>query len=141
MAVQTIYLTGEGKWCRVHESQMDTKFGEKFNMMFKPDEASKIVLKASGSRVKPHEEEDGTWYRFSRDNKKEFKGELTTLGPPKVIDAENKPLSAIIGNGSKLTVKLEIYDSKYGKGTRLEAIRVDELVPYKNGENAGEYPF
>lgn len=131
MAVQTIYLSGEAKWARVFESQMDTKFGEKFHLNLKPDDASRIILKSSGSRVKAHEEEDGTWYKFSRDNKKEFKGELTVLGPPKVVDKDGTTsFDKMIGNGSKVTVKLDIYDSKYGKGTRLEAVRVDEHVPY-----------
>jgi hypothetical protein len=47
-----------------------------------------------------------------------------------------------IGNGSTVTAKLSIYDSKFGKGTRLEAVRVDEHVPYEGNKLDPElYPF
>ena len=141
MSAQTIYITGVGKWVRAFESQMDTKFGERFHVTIMPDEASKVVLKSSGSRVKARDDEEGTWFKFSRDNKKEFNGKMEMLGPPQVLAADGKtPFDKVIGNGSKLTVKLTVYDSQYGKGTRLEAIRVDAHVPYEQGD-ASEYPF
>jgi hypothetical protein len=29
-----------------------------------------------------------------------------------------------------VTVKVDVFDTRKGKGTRLEAVRVDKLVPY-----------
>ncbi len=140
MSTSTIYVTGIAKWARVFGHQMDTKFGEKFHITVYPDEAGVITLKQSGSRASAKTDEDGTFYKFSRDNKKEFKGQLEVLGPPKVLDPNNETFTQPIGNGSKVTVKLSVYDSSKGKGTRLEAVRVDEHVPYE--ENSGaEYPF
>jgi len=143
MSTAIIYVTGTAKWCRVYEGQMDTKYGEKFHLTVYPDEASLVTLKTSGSRVKKHDDEEGTFFKFSRDNKKVFKDEEEVLGPPKVIDADGKPFDKIIGNGSTVTCKLAIYDSKFGKGTRLEAVRVDKHVPYEaaEGGDAAEYPF
>jgi hypothetical protein len=139
---QIVYITGEAKWARVYEDQMDTEYGERFHINVSPDETSLIVLKTSGSRVSGKEDEDGRlWFKFNRDNKKEFKpGEVEVLGPPKVVHKvgeEYKPFDKRIGNGSIVTVKLAIYNSKKGKGTRLEAVCVDEHVPYEpNGTTA-----
>jgi hypothetical protein len=150
MSTQTIYITGKAKWAHLYESQMDTKFGEKFHVSIYPDEASMIALKSSGSRLQARTDEDGTFFKFSRDNKKEFKGEEEILGAPEVVVVEEgvkKPFDKIIGNGSTLTLRLSVYDSKFGKGTRLEAVRVDEHVPYINangeegGSNPGNYAF
>jgi len=148
MSTQTIYVTGKAKWARLYESQMDTKFGEKFHVTLYPDEESLIALKASGSRVKAHEDADGVYFKFSRDNKKTFKDQEEILGPPDVVTVEGderKPFDKIIGNGSTLTLRLSVYDSKFGKGTRLEAVRVDEHVPLttSSGEdtNPGKFAF
>ena len=68
--------------------------------------------------------------------------------PPEVFDKDNQPIDpTTVGNGSKATVKLSVYDTGYGKGSRLEAVRVDELlvfVPEVKGEgekNAFKPPF
>lgn len=144
MASEIIYVTGIGKWVKVYESQMDTKYGEKFSVVLYPDEASINTLKAAGCRKEAKEDEDGVFYKFDRDNRKMMKGEEVLLGPPKVLsaDASNEPFTSIIGNGSKLTCKLVIYDTPRGKGTRLEAVRVDDLVPYEGTAVDPElYPF
>lgn len=141
MATSTVYITGVGKWAHLYESQMDTKFGEKFHVILYPDSASLIALKEAGSRVKPHEDEDGIYFKFSRDNKKVFKDTEEILGPPdviEVVDGERVAFDKIIGNGSTLTLRLSIYDSKFGKGTRLEAVRVDKHVPYVSQTKDGE---
>lgn len=142
MSTHTIYVTGKAKWARVYESQMDTKYGEKFHITVYPDEASLINLKTSGSRLEMKEDEDGKFFKFSRDNKAIFRDKEEVLGPPKVVHkVEDKylPFDKIIGNGSVVTIRLAIYDSKKGKGTRLEAVCVDEHVPYENGES--DLPF
>lgn len=141
MATNTIYVSGIAKWARVYESQMDTKFGEKFHVTLYPNKEGLILLKEAGVRKQPKEDEEGTFFKFDRDNKRQFKDKLETLGPPKVLDAGGNAFDKIIGNGSKVTVKLSVYDTAKGKGTRLEAVRVDEHVPYESGNDGVEYPF
>lgn len=141
MSTQIIYVSGTAKWAKVYQDQLDTKFGAERNIVVYPDEASLIALKSSGSRIEPKEDEEGVYYKFRRDDKGVIKGEEVTFGPPKVIDIENKPFDKKIGNGSKVTVKLSVYDTKKGKGTRLEAVRVDEHVPYESNEDGANYPF
>ena len=139
MASNTIYVSGKAKWARVYPQQMDTAFNaERFHITVYPDEASLVTLKASGSRVKEHADEDGKYYKFSRDNKKKFKDKVEELGPPKVIDADGSLFIENIGNGSTVTAKLVVFDSAFGKGTRLEAIRVDNHVPYDGQGGIGE---
>lgn len=131
MATQTVYVSGVihgPRWPRIRQDQMDTKFGENFHCTIYPDEAGIHQIKASGSRVKKNEDEHGTFYKFSRPNKKDFKGKTEVLGPPMVVDKDGNPFSELIGDGSKITVKLSVYESAFGKGTRLEGVRVDELV-------------
>lgn len=139
---QTIYVEGVVKWPRVYQDQMDTKYGDKFHITLYPDEAGIHLLKSSGSRLKWKEDEDGSFVKITRDNMKNFKGKEEILGPPKVIDKDNNPFSLRIGNGSKVTAKVSVYDSAFGKGTRLEAVRVDEYVPPPESDQKDElYPF
>ncbi len=140
MSTQIIYVSGTAKWAKVYEDQLDTKFGANRNIVVYPDEASIIALKSAGCRSEPKTDEDGVYYKFKREHEKEIKGEKVVFGPPKVIDADGALFNKKIGNGSKVTVKLSVYDTSKGKGTRLEAVRVDEHVPFE--ENGGaDLPF
>lgn len=142
MSTKKIYLTGLCKWARCYESQMDTKYGEKFHITLYPDEVSLGVLEESGSRIKRKEDEDGVCFKFSRENLKEFKGNTEYLGPPVVLDADGEtPFDKIIGNGSTVTLRLSVYDSKHGKGTRLDAVRVDVHVPFEPDSVESDYAF
>ena len=38
-----------------------------------------------------------------------------------------------IGNGSEVTIKVAAYSSVKGKGHRLEAVKVENLIPYEGG--------
>lgn len=141
---QVVYVTGKAKWARVFQDQMDTAYGEKFHITVYPDEASQIMLKQSGCQVKPKKDDEGVNYKFSRDNKKEFKpGDIQVLGPPKVLKKEGDEhvfFNERIGNGSIVTAKIEVYPTQKGMGHRLEAVCVDMHVPYEPGD-AGGYKF
>jgi len=55
------------------------------------------------------------------------------LGPPKVIDSDGGTWDeeTLIGNGSDITVKLNVWIGNKAKKIRWEAVRVDELVEYE----------
>jgi len=136
---KTKYITVEGpvKWAHhLFKEGMDTKFGEKFTLQMYPDAKSKLVLKEAGYRGKWHEDEDGEWTKFSRDNKKQFADRVEEFGPPTVTDGAGRPWdsSVIIGNGSVCSAQLEVFPSKYGVGSRLMEVRVIEHVPYIKAE-------
>lgn len=122
MASETIYLRGVAKWAKVDKP--DDRF-HNYTIDVELDEQSQNEFDKSRIRVKPKvDEEDGkTYYRFRRSSE---------YGPPAVVDEVNAPFKQRIGNGSIVTVAVEVYDTKtMGKGHRLMAVRVDKWVEFK----------
>lgn len=111
-----------GKW--VKNQKPDTKFAPAaYKMNLYLDKASEAEYKKSGLKLKFKEDEDGKYLTLRRN---EDKGKPFTF----MKDSKDE-FTGSIGNGSVLTVRVETYDTKsYGKGHRIEAIRVDKLVEY-----------
>lgn len=152
MATRNVYLTGKAKWAKLTESNMDTKFGEKYTIDVYLDDAGIIALKSSGSRITIREDEEGKFVKLSKDHKRKVTDEDTgqlvdeILGPPDVGMGKDEegyliPFKELIGNGSTVEVKVAVYDSKFGKGTRLEAVNVLNHVPYESKSPDGKYKF
>ena len=61
------------------------------------------------------------------------------MGPPNVVDANNQQWNpeVLIGNGSKVTVKLDVWIGTKAKKIRWEGVRVDELVEYEAPDGEG----
>ena len=61
------------------------------------------------------------------------------MGPPNVVDADGKEWDkeVLIGNGSDITVKLDVWKGTKATKITWEGIRVDELVPYEAPEGVG----
>lgn len=130
MAQKTIVLTGTVKWAKVH--QPDTKFGKKYTLDLYLDAVSWDVFNKSGSRLTVRQDDDGRFVKLVRNHDGTAKGEPVEFGPPPVFEKDGVTRTGVnIGNGSVITCKVEVYDSKYGKGTRLAAVRIDELVEYE----------
>jgi len=88
-----------------------------------------------GQLVKREEDAEGNkiiTYKVSRPHM-EPNFEDPLMGPPKVVDADGNPWDeeVLIGNGSEITVKLDVWIGNKAKKVRWEAVRVDELVPYE----------
>jgi hypothetical protein len=143
---QILYLSGPCRWALVYPEHKDIEY-DLWRIEIAPDDASLIALKSSGSRLEGKMDEEGRlWYKFRRKRKAEFKpGQIEDLGPPKVVTKDDdgyKPFTEAIGNGSEVTIKVEVYPSKKGVGTRLMAVCVDKHVPYEGKEaNLGAYAF
>lgn len=132
MATTTIYLTGTCKWAKVHKP--DEKYN-KYSIDLYVDDKNRDIIVQSGSQATVKHDADGQYVRIRRNPFSLVKGELKDWGPPTVLDHDGKPLTSNVGNGSKVTCKVVVYDTIKGKGTRLEGIRVDELVEYnKDGD-------
>lgn len=60
------------------------------------------------------------------------------LGPPEVIDSDGDPWNEeiLIGNGSEVTVKLDVWLGTKAKKVRWEGMRVDSLVEYEAPEGS-----
>lgn len=138
MATQHIFLTGLCKWAKVHAP--DKEYGY-YGMNLYLDKAAKKVFNDSGLRLEIKEDEDGEFIRVRRDPEKlrDWDQEKPTV----LIHEgdEYLPFTKNIGNGSLVTAKIQVYDSKKGKGHRLEAVAVEELVPWETEENEEDLPF
>lgn len=141
-------VTGEARYPKLFTSNRD--MNEDFHgpdgaytidVLLGKEELDKVTK--SGSRLKPKVVEDGIAIKFKR---KHTHPTVEALGgPPKIVDADEKEWdnSVFIGNGSKVEVYFEVYDTKLGKGTRLAGVKVLELVEYEGGEGGGgaKLPF
>jgi len=128
MATKQHYFTGIAKWAKVYTP--DTEYNN-YSINVLLDEASRKGFDASGIRVRPKvDKEDGKeYYRFRRSSEDDL---------PLVVDSQGEKFTSAIGNGSKVTVRVESYDTKrHGKGHRLMAVRIDDWVKY-NPKDAGE---
>jgi hypothetical protein len=122
MASQQIFLSGVSKWAKVYKP--DDKY-HNYSINVALDKDSQKSFDQAGLRLRPKkDDQDGIEYvRFRR-------GEPD--GPPHVVDKNGEKLTNLIGNGSKVTIRVEVYDTKsYGKGHRLMAVRVDDLIVYE----------
>jgi hypothetical protein len=135
MAKKYVYFQGKAKWARL--VQPDPKFQKwLLSLYFTPkslDEFRELKLKTHLKK-----DDDGFFAKLSRPVSKLIKGQNVAFLPPRVFDKDGVPLEGIlIGNGSDVTVKCELYQytppgAKVKENAiRMESIRVDNLVPYK----------
>lgn len=99
-------------------------------------------LQAQGLKNVLKKDDDGYNIRFKREPKRDIRlrtGEVKTLifAPPTVSMADGSPLpnGVSIGNGSDVSVILEVYPHGTPGGgkavaARLEGVKVDNLVPF-----------
>lgn len=142
MATETFTFSGKTKWCKVRKP--DEKY-DNYQVPLYMDEENFAKFKASGCQLKVHEDQDGRYVTFKRRHVEYnyAKKEQETNGPPRVAlwdGKEYKPFpDGLIGNGSLVTVWIDVYDTRNGKGHRLIGVGVDSLVEYKpEGSNVPE---
>jgi hypothetical protein len=131
MASETIYITGTSSWAKVfpHSKDKNEEFhgpggAYTLDLYVEKEELDKYV--ATGSRSKPRVGEDGMYIKLKRKHTHSIDA---FGGAPQVVDADkNEWDGSLIGNGSLLECAVTVYDTKMGKGTRLEGIRVIEYV-------------
>lgn len=136
MATKYYYLKGKAKWVKARKP--DEKYGN-YTMNLYLDKESEKAFEESGLQIEPKKDEDGIFYTFRRPHEKLIKKEAVVFGAPKVFNADNTEFDGLVGNGSRVTVKVSVYDTIKGKGHRWESIRVEELVEYVPEGGAGNY--
>ncbi len=136
MSTKTFYFTGECKWAKVYEpvEAYDKTKPKEFTIDLYPDENSLDLFKRSGSQLRPKEDKENgkTYIRFRCPSTALINGEVAHFAPA-VKDKDNKDFNDPIGNGSKVTLKADVYDTRMGKGTRFAGLRIEELVEYEGG--------
>lgn len=141
------YFTGTCKWAKL-ETPDEFKGQQKYKINLYLDKAGLRKLNESEARLTVRQDDDGKYVTFSRPVSKTIKDELVELGPPWVLeDIEGEETDfdtpSRIGNGSTVTCKIAVYDTKMGKGHTLEAVKVETLVEYTPEDRAesGERKF
>lgn len=133
MASSYHYLSGTAKWAKLFKP--DDKY-KNWQIQVYLDDASMKVFDDSGMTMQKKTDEDGIFVTFRRPEAKVIRDELVKFSPPEVIDGNGNKLEQLVGNGSDVTIKVIVYDTMKGKGHRLEAVKVNKLVPYVKQETA-----
>lgn len=67
----------------------------------------------------------GEGYRFTRKTEAEINGEVVEFSAPQVFNADGSTYEQnFIPNGSEVEIEVQVYDTKLGKGHRLESVTV-----------------
>ena len=133
-----IDVKGKISWAKVFESNRDrADFHQSTDGAYKvtvtTDKATAKTLEKEGCRKKIKEGDDGFEVTFDRPHvgNHDWQG-----GAPIVADITGKAWDldekGLIGNGSEGIVKVEIYPTQMGKGTRLLGLQVLEHVVYES---------
>lgn len=138
MAVEFVFLKGKAKWVT---HQAPDKYGNWSLVLYLDPESLEKWNQLQNSpkkvQTKLGQDEDGQFIRIRRPQQKMMRGKVVGFTPPTVLGPDNLPMQNVnIGNGSDVTVKIAWYSFNNPMGIksyaiRLEAIRVDNLVPYE----------
>lgn len=134
MSTKLYTIEGQAVWAKVYEPDVYNDVA-KYKIGIIPSSAKDWnTIKESGLRTKTKKLEDGREYiTLSRpsEGKMNKEGEEYGGGKPLVLGPEKEPFTALIGNDSVVEVLFATYDTKMGKGHRLETVMVKEHVKYE----------
>ncbi len=139
------YFQGKAKWARlVSPDQKYACWSVVLYMDANSDSYNKLLeLKKADNGVDGilnviKKDEDGYFTTFKRPTQKLIKGKVQAFAPPIVMEADGTTplLNALVGNGSDVTVKVEVYQYNKptggkGRAARLVSVRVDNLIPFE----------
>lgn len=144
MATQYISFRGKAHYCKPYEAQIDRGFEDKdegrfanWNTGLILDDQTLVAYNALNlSQVKVKE---GNRVTFKRaEFKKDKDGNLEALGTPRVTLPDGADEGSAIGNGSDVSISIEVFDYTYknrpGRAARWNAVTVHELVEYVKPE-------
>jgi hypothetical protein len=132
-----IYIQGKVSWFR---PKVPNKWN-KWSVQIHPDaKGLELIrdLQAQGVKNQLKKDDDGYYTNFSRPVTKEtVSGRILSFTPVEVFDADGKPFDEPVGNGSDVTLKLEVYGHNTpaggtAKAIRWQSARIDNLVPFNN---------
>lgn len=131
------YVQGKASWVRIVKPDLTYNCWS-ITIHPTPDSLDKIRdWQAEGLKNMLKKDEDGYNVKFRCDVSKRRKdGSVWTFLQPEAVDKDGKPMDgSIIGNGSDVTLKLEVYEhgtpgGGKAKAARLVGVRVDNLVPF-----------
>ena len=135
------YIQGKTKWFRPNKLN---EWGKWSHVLYPNDAGLEKIrdLQAEGVKNVLKKDEDGYFISIGRNSEIKRKTDgagvkMVGMAPPEVVDKEGKPLrDVVVGNGSDVTTKVEVYShgtpgGGKAKAMRWVATRVDNLVEYK----------
>lgn len=126
MAKQEFTFQGKAKWAQL----LNKSKYEDYRLSFYPaDDSVRKAIKATGTKCGVKEDDDGFFYTFR-----------SPVQPP-VMTKDGAPVTSLIGNGSDVTIKLQVEDfvsPTFGPTARtiLLGVTVDNLIPYEKKETS-----
>lgn len=136
MSTQFYYFSGITKWPKL--KTVDEKFG-KYQLPLWLDEESWKLFHESKLQLHPKKDADGEYVKFSCAPETKVGNRTLMFGPIETVDKDGNPITATVGNGSTVTAKVEVYDTRNGKGHRLRKVRVDNLIEYVSDKKTEEH--
>ena len=138
MASKVITVEGTAYWAKVTEGTRDRGSKKSEGAKYDYPEATTIQVVVDQDSLKtvtdavpgfkPNVTDNGIEVKFRRN----WFNEVNPAwgGAPDVMDENNEPWpnDKLIGNGSKVRVAAEVYDTRYGKAIRLMAVKVLDFV-------------
>ena len=166
MSTQYVKLIGTSNWAHVFEPDVYME-AERFILNFYPrDDGEVEKIKKAGIRLNFKKDENGDEYiRPRRDVVKTINGRDVVFSPPRVsgkidvwyrdpkdpdkelrsFDDGSEPSQRVgtpltIYNGSEVEITIAVYDTRMGKGSRLEEVKVLNLAdaPESNNKKSGD---
>lgn len=127
------YFTGQCKWARL--ATPDEKYN-KYSISVGLDAKQYKELQAMKVRNAGKLDDDGVfWVNFHR---------KADAGAPKCVDSSGNAISDLVGNGSSVTIKVEVKtwtrDGLTQAAVVLDSVRVDNLVKYEKGATTPAAP-
>lgn len=125
--VKDYIFTGKANWIKSTPSVFDDGTSA-YTMSFYPDNAdTRKAVQATGTKAKPRLDDETGEAFFSFRNKE---------APYKIIDEQGQDITALVGNGSEVKIKLNVEaftSPKYGASarTKLLEVMVTKLVAYE----------
>lgn len=158
MASKWINVKGKVKWAKVYEAD-DYQGAKRWALNFYPDNDKEWdVIKKNGLQLRPKEDDLGKYIQLRRSVSKVFGDDFTFFAPPKITGAVNVHYvneageevrtfkkgekvervgeATLIGNESTVIANICVYDTRQGKGHRLEGLNVLDLVEYTSSGNS-----
>lgn len=143
---QTYKFTGTAYWAKVYDPD-EFRGSKDWKIDVALDDESVALYKRSGIQSKLKETENGLIAKFKRPQVKLIKGVSTLFHGPRVIDKDGNPIvdyekneegtdfvrkgePVLIGNGSKVEVTVNVYETSMGPGQRMDSIKILDLIEY-----------
>lgn len=130
-------VTGKVYWASIQ--QPNTTYEPEWGLDLLVDDNNRAALEADGVPIKNKDDERGDFVHIRQ---KCSRRDGTANEAPEVMDAQKRPFTNLVGNGSILNVMYTPFswemNGKSGVTPLLKKVQVVDLVPYKGGEKADE---